>query len=113
MGRALPSRRSGASLLTILCATTLYAASSSGGIKLSTWVWALIYVAVLSFEMVYVKHVLNNVPMSTWTRVYYNNALAFCLSPPFLILGHEYSKETSPQPTRTHPSPTRSHPTQP
>merc|ERR1712070_46436 len=34
----------------------------------------------------------NNVPMSTWTRVYYNNALAFCLSPPFLILGHEYSK---------------------
>ena len=44
------------------------------------------------FAQVYVKHVLNHVPMSTWTRVYYNNALALFMCPPFLLVGSEYAR---------------------
>ena len=54
--------------------------------------WAISYMAVLAFEMVYVKYVLESVPMSTWTRVYYNNALALVFFPPFLLIGAEYSR---------------------
>ena len=54
--------------------------------------WALAYMGVLAFEMVYVKYVLESVPMTTWTRVYYNNALALVFFPPFLLIGSEYSK---------------------
>jgi len=57
---------------------------------LHVWMWALLYLSVLSFEMVYVKHVLNRLPMTTWTRVYYNNALALLFWPPFLLLGNEH-----------------------
>ena len=39
--------------------------SSPGGLMIRVWMWALLYVSILSFEMVYVKHVLNRLPMST------------------------------------------------
>jgi hypothetical protein len=39
-----------------------------------------------------VKHVLGSVPMSTWTRVYYNNALGFLFMPPMMLFGAEYSR---------------------
>jgi len=42
--------------------------------------------------MVYVKYVLESIPMSTWTRVYYNNAIALAMWPPFLLVGAEYSR---------------------
>jgi len=37
---------------------------------LHEWMWALLYLSVLSFEMVYVKHVLNRLPMTTCARVH-------------------------------------------
>lgn len=39
-----------------------------------------------------VKHVLGSVPMSTWTRVYYNNALALGFMPPYMLIGREYAR---------------------
>ena len=36
---------------------------------------------------------LNELPMSTWTRVYYNNALALLFCPPFFVIGGgEYAR---------------------
>ena len=88
MGRELPEVRSALGLTIVFCGSLCYAATSRDGIHVSTWIWAWAYVFVLAFEMVYVKHVLSAVPMSTWTRVYYNNALAliFMRAPPYRTL---------------------------
>jgi len=95
MGRELPSQRSAASLLVILGGALLYSACSSGGVRVYVWGWAVAYLLVLAFEMVYVKHVLNSVPMSTWTRVYYNNVLSLALCPPFMLVGREWAQLAS------------------
>lgn len=92
MDREAPSTKSTMSLFTIVLGALLYAWSSPGGLMIRVWMWALLYLSILSFEMVYVKHVLNRLPMSTWTRVYYNNALALAFWPPFLFLGEEYQQ---------------------
>uniref|UniRef100_A0A7S0JFW7 Sugar phosphate transporter domain-containing protein n=1 Tax=Calcidiscus leptoporus TaxID=127549 RepID=A0A7S0JFW7_9EUKA len=52
-----------------------------------------------------VKHVLNRLPMSTWTRVYYNNAIALFFSPPFLVFGHEYARLSQGLHALTQPRP--------
>ena len=93
MGREAPSTRSALSLLAIVLSALGYAGTSSGGLRVDVWMWAISYLLVLAFEMVYVKHVLNELPMSTWTRVYYNNALALLFCPPFFVIGGgEYAR---------------------
>jgi len=92
MGRAFPEPRSACGLLIVVGGSIVYAASSAEGIRVHTWLWAWSYIFVLAFEMVYVKHVLGAVPMSTWTRVYYNNALALGFMPPFMLVGSEYTR---------------------
>ena len=39
-------------LVIVVVSALLYAASSEGGIHVHTWMWAIAYLAVLSFEMV-------------------------------------------------------------
>ena len=92
MGRELPSAQSGSGLLIVVLGALLYSRTSGEGFRVDTWLWVVVYLLTLSFEMVYVKHVLSSQPMGTWTRVYYNNALALMCLPPFLILGSEYAK---------------------
>jgi len=92
MGRALPSVQSGSGLLIVVLGALLYTRTSGEGFRVNTWLWVVVYLLTLSFEMVYVKHVLSSQPMGTWTRVYYNNALALACLPPFLLLGSEYAK---------------------
>ena len=65
MGRELPSRQSASALGLVVAGACVYAYSSSEGIRLDTWGWAVLYLVVLAFEMVYVKHVLSSLPMST------------------------------------------------
>ena len=89
MGRALPEARSALGLLIVVGGSVVYASVSRDGIRVDAWLWAWAYVLVLAFEMVYVKHVLGAVPMSTWTRVYYNNALALAFMPPLLLMNGE------------------------
>ena len=81
-----------ATAAAIVLSALAYAGTSSGGLRVDVWMWAISYLLVLAFEMVYVKHVLNELPMSTWTRVYYNNALALLFCPPFFV-GHENTLE--------------------
>lgn len=92
MGRELPSAQSAGGLAAVVLGACGYALSSRDGIRVGTWAWAVLYVGVLAFEMVYVKHVLSSVPMSTWTRVYYNNGLALAFMPPFLLVNREYAQ---------------------
>ena len=76
--------------MTVIAGTVLFGWGSGGNITAVTYVWAFLYVAVLSFETVYVKHVFNTCEMGTWTRVYYNNVIALCMCPSFLLVGQEY-----------------------
>ena len=92
MGREAPSSQSATGLGLIVLGALGYAMGSREGIRVDTWLWAVAYLLVLAFEMVYVKHVLSSLPMGTWTRVYYNNALALLFMPPVLLLGHEYER---------------------
>lgn len=92
MGREAPSTQSALGLGLVVLGALVYAAGSREGIRVDTWMWAACYLAVLAFEMVYVKHVLSSVPMGTWTRVYYNNALAMLFLPPVLYVGEEHKK---------------------
>jgi len=45
------------------------------GFSFAGYLWPMVYFVSICFEMVFVKHIINTVEMSTWTRVYYNNAL--------------------------------------
>jgi solute carrier family 35 protein len=54
------------------------------GFNMSSVLWPLIYFVSICSEMVFVKHIINTVEMSTWTRVYYNNMLGLV---PVLLFG--------------------------
>jgi len=48
------------------------------------YLWLGIWYALATVEMVWVKHIVNTLPMTTWGRCYYQNALSI----PFtLVLG--------------------------
>ena len=92
MGRELPSTRSLIGLVIVIFGAAGYMLSRIEVVKIDVPIWAFLYVVVLSFEMVYVKHVINTVQMSTWTLVYYNNLLAFFYWPPLLLIDSEYAR---------------------
>ena len=78
-----PSPQTWLSLLGILVGAVFYALTDKG-IETDTVIWLVIYLVAICIEMCYVKHVMNTVEMTTWTRVYYNNVLGL---PPALIFG--------------------------
>ena len=69
LGKELPAPRSWAALLSIVGGAAGYSYAEGGSITTESLVWGVIYVLVLAFEMLYVKHVVTEVKMSTWTRV--------------------------------------------
>ncbi|KAK9834889.1 hypothetical protein WJX81_006759 [Elliptochloris bilobata] len=75
MGRELPSLRSWASMLSVLAGVAVYTAADVHFTVLG-YAWVAIWYAFGVFEMVYVKRVVDSVPMTTWSRTYYQNALA-------------------------------------
>jgi len=79
----LPSWRSWGALLTIVMGAVTYVLNDDG-FEMESYFWVVAYFFTIVAEMVYTKYVLDSVAMSTWTRVYYNNALSI---PPTLALG--------------------------
>lgn len=86
LGRELPEPRSWASLLVVVAGAAGYMISEGSGVTVDSVAWGTIYVMVLAFEMLYVKHVVTEVEMSTWTRVYYNNMISLGLNMPVIFL---------------------------
>lgn len=78
LGRALPNLKGTLSLAGIAGGAVLYVVTDDG-FKVDGYMWLLIYFVFIVVEMVFVKFVVETVPMSTWTRVYYNNALSIPL----------------------------------
>ncbi|KAJ1618920.1 hypothetical protein T492DRAFT_1089714 [Pavlovales sp. CCMP2436] len=88
LGMELPSARSWAALLTIIVGSLVYVEHASH-VDANTLQIALTYVALIAFEMVYVKHVMNTVEMSTFTRVLYNNSLSCAFGTAIALLTGE------------------------
>lgn len=80
----IPSLYTFGSLVMILMGAIGYVATDYQ-FSVVAYSWAVAYTAVITFEMVYVKHIVHNLGLSTWGFVYYNNFLSLVLTPLFLL----------------------------
>jgi len=90
LGRDLPSCTGVMALLLIAGGAAIYAFGGEG-IQVDGLAWLAVYFVFIVTEMVFVKFVVDTVPMSTWTRVYYNNALSI----PMALLSDIWQGDTS------------------
>ena len=65
------------------------------------YAWIGLWYGVAVFEMVYVKHVITTVEMTTWGRTFYNNAIAFVPMALLLPLSGELARFNGSQLTVT------------
>jgi GDP-mannose transporter len=75
LGRDLPNLRGALALLSIAGGAVIYVVTDTG-FQIEGYTWIAAYFVFIVVEMVFVKFIVDTVPMSTWTRVYYNNALS-------------------------------------
>ncbi|CAK0868364.1 unnamed protein product [Prorocentrum cordatum] len=75
LGRDLPNLRGALALVSIAGGAFIYVLVDQG-FKIKGYSWLALYFVFIVVEMVFVKFIVETVPMSTWTRVYYNNALS-------------------------------------
>lgn len=75
LGRALPDRKSTASLLVLLAGAVAYVVFEHGQLSSDSIFWVICWYSLFCFDQLFIKHVVDTVEMSTWTRVYYTNAL--------------------------------------
>jgi len=75
LGRELPDRMSVFMLSLALVGSVGYV-ECDASFQVTAYSWAFIWLIIFLFDQVYIKHIISTVPMSSWTRVYYNNALA-------------------------------------
>jgi len=78
LGRDLPNLHGMLSLAAIAGGAVLYVITDAGFV-VDGYAWLLFYFVFIVIEMVFVKFVVETIPMSTWTRVYYNNTLSIPL----------------------------------
>lgn len=67
---------------------------------LDAYTWALAYLASMSIDFVYIKHIVMTIGLDTWGLVLYNNLEALLLFPLELLImgeGMQLSKEASKQ----------------
>eukprot|EP00929_Paragymnodinium_shiwhaense_P064926 TRINITY_DN325_c0_g4_i1.p1 TRINITY_DN325_c0_g4~~TRINITY_DN325_c0_g4_i1.p1 ORF type:complete len:342 (-),score=69.55 TRINITY_DN325_c0_g4_i1:286-1311(-) len=79
LGKALPNIYGCGALLMIAGGATLYVMTDDG-FQVRGYIWLAAYFVSIVTEMVFVKFIVETVPMSTWTRVYYNNTLSLPLA---------------------------------
>lgn len=75
-----PSAKTWSALGVILGGSILYVLSDSQ-FTVHAYVWAFLYVASMSIDFVYVKHIVMTVGLNTWGLVLYNNLEALLLFP--------------------------------
>eukprot|EP00898_Chlorokybus_atmophyticus_P003001 jgi/Chlat1/3701/Chrsp251S03859 len=90
LGRELPSLRSWGSLLAIFGGAFVYVMAEHG-IPSVALGWACLWFTTFAVDMVYIKHIVDTVPMKPWGRVYYQNTLALPLLLVVFFIGGEYA----------------------
>ncbi|KAH1033392.1 hypothetical protein J1N35_045566 [Gossypium stocksii] len=86
-----PSKLTFMSLLIILGGAVGYVATDSA-FTLTAYSWAFAYLATITTEMVYIKHMVMNLGLNTWGFVLYNNLLSLMMAPIFWVLTGEYNE---------------------
>eukprot|EP01114_Cavostelium_apophysatum_P021846 TRINITY_DN772_c0_g1_i1.p1 TRINITY_DN772_c0_g1~~TRINITY_DN772_c0_g1_i1.p1 ORF type:complete len:328 (-),score=84.94 TRINITY_DN772_c0_g1_i1:87-1070(-) len=91
LGGGLPSPKIIGSLLIIVVGAVLYVitdamtsasesddeeGSGSGGFNINAYLWVGLYFVAKVTDMLYTKHIVDTVPMSSWGRSFYNNFLS-------------------------------------
>jgi len=72
-----PSIKIVASLLIIVVGSILYMiVDSASGFRLDAYAWVFAYFFAKITDMLYTKHIVDTVPMTSWGRSFYNNFLA-------------------------------------
>lgn len=75
----LPNRYGMGALLMLAGGAVLYVVTDAG-FQVDGYFWLGLYFVSIVIEMVFVKFIVETIPMSTWTRVYYNNTLSIPLA---------------------------------
>eukprot|EP00899_Mesostigma_viride_P014674 jgi/Mesvir1/23207/Mv22669-RA.1 len=83
LGRQLPSLRSCASLTVILLGSIGYVVTDAQ-FYLTAYFWVVAWLVIFCFDQIFIKHVVDNVEMTNWGRVFYTNFLALF---PLLLVG--------------------------
>jgi GDP-mannose transporter len=88
LGRELPTLRSWISLTGVLVGAVMY---TYNDIFFSPqgYIWVGMWYTLCVVDSVIMKHVADTVPMTTWSRTYYNNAMAVPLILPISLLSGE------------------------
>ncbi|EMS47071.1 hypothetical protein CFC21_096379 [Triticum aestivum] len=84
-----PSKLTFLSLVIILGGAVGYVMTDSG-FTLTAYSWAVAYLITITTEMVYIKHMVTNLGLSTWGFVIYNNLLSLLMAPVFGVLTGEH-----------------------
>jgi len=88
LGRQLPTLRSWASLILVLCGAVGYVMADAE-FEMKAYSYVAAWYVVFCFDQLYIKHVCDTVAMSNWGRVYYTNSLAI---PPAIFMGLLYKE---------------------
>mmetsp|Transcript_12815 Transcript_12815/g.34955 ORF Transcript_12815/g.34955 Transcript_12815/m.34955 type:complete len:347 (-) Transcript_12815:719-1759(-) len=75
LGRTLPSLRSWLCLIFLIGGALGYVMVDTA-FKLEAYLWLLAWYVAFIFEGIYVKHMCDSVPMTSWGRVFYTNAMS-------------------------------------
>jgi len=87
LGRDLPSAKSFGSLIGIAVGVLLYVNIDSN-FSVQAYLWIVVWYVVSIFEIIYVKHLVSSISMTTWGQTYYQNILSVpFLASMFILLG--------------------------
>ncbi|KAJ3673604.1 hypothetical protein LUZ60_005596 [Juncus effusus] len=91
LGQPWPSFKTWLSLSTILGGSVIYVLTDYS-FTVTAYSWAIAYLASMSIDFVYIKHVVMTIGLNTWGLVLYNNLEAFLLFPFEMFLMGEWSQ---------------------
>uniref|UniRef100_A0A453IMF6 Sugar phosphate transporter domain-containing protein n=3 Tax=Aegilops tauschii subsp. strangulata TaxID=200361 RepID=A0A453IMF6_AEGTS len=86
-----PSFKTWLSLSTILGGSVIYVFTDNQ-FTLTAYSWAIAYLASMSIDFVYIKHVVMTIGLNTWGLVLYNNLEALLLFPLELLIMGEFNQ---------------------
>jgi drug/metabolite transporter (DMT)-like permease len=92
-----PSSKTWLALAVIMGGSVIYV-STDTGFNFHAYGWALAYLASMSIDFVYIKHIVMTIGLNTWGLVLYNNLEALLLFPIELFLmgeGLQLQSETT------------------
>ena len=86
-----PSFKTWLSLSTVLGGSVIYVFTDNQ-FSVTAYSWAIAYLASMSIDFVYIKHVVMTIGLNTWGLVLYNNLEALLLFPLELLIMGEFNQ---------------------